>query len=115
MEFEMQQIKEYDVKLLRDILEYWHTLSEDTGALDCMTDHCHVEYWDGIELANRLEAIVSQAASQAMPEPNVSCENCKQYKPYDEGLGECKWFSNKTKIDYIFTAKDFFCKQFEQK
>ncbi len=58
--------------------------------------------------ANPVENRVSQPSE-------LSCENCKQYKPYDEGLGECKWFSNKTKVDYIFTAKDFFCKQFEQK
>lgn len=74
--------------------------------------------------SNRAENLVSQAASQAMPEPNVSCENCKQLDWHkdnfstDEEDAICK--RHKRKLDDMFPDKnlDLFelgCKQFEQK
>jgi hypothetical protein len=45
----------------------------------------------------------------------MKCEKCRYYDNYPKGLGECKWFSSKTKVDYIFTDKDFYCSQFEVK
>ncbi len=54
------KIEKWDIENLKRVLEYWDTLSNNTEALDCMTDHCHTEYHDAKAFIEDLDNIASQ-------------------------------------------------------
>jgi hypothetical protein len=67
--------------------------------------------------SNRAENLVSQAASQAMPEPNVQvCANCKWLADRDgENNYFCNCYESET-CDILIILKDTFgCNKFERK
>lgn len=54
------KIEKWEIENLKRVLEYWDTLSNNTEALDCMTDHCHTEFHDAEGFIEKLETIASQ-------------------------------------------------------
>ena len=63
------KIEQYEIENLKRVILYWDTLSNNTEALDCMTDHCHTEFHDAEAFIEKLEKLVSQL------EPQVSNAN----------------------------------------
>ncbi len=56
----LDKTEKWEVENFKQVLEYWDTLSKDTGDPDCTTDYCHVEFHDAKEFVEKLEIITSE-------------------------------------------------------
>ena len=69
------------ITFMNFLLDELKITSLDSTTVDKFIKQCENE-------SNRLEKLVSQAASQAVPEPNASCEKfcvkCKHYEKIDD-------------------------------
>ena len=122
-------------ELLNEVIKYYQELQSDNpDNLALPNFHKAMENLIVYNESNRLEKLVSQAASQAMPSETIPCEQkcdvCNGWKkindiygecntlrtsPYDYVIGEYEVENSEYETNQILTHKDFCCRLFANK